>query len=137
MKGVYYGRSKENNKGSSEKASAAEETKTTKAAAAKKTSVKKTTTAAKKETIKEEPVKEVEKVEAAVTEKNEIKATVNFQFNGKSYSPEDLMKICKDVWKFDLNGKEEDLKSVELYVKPEENITYYVINGDVNGSFFI
>ncbi len=128
---------KKTTKAAAKKASAAEETKTTKAAAAKKTSVKKTTTAAKKETIKEEPVKEVEKVEAAVTEKNEIKATVNFQFNGKSYSPEDLMKICKDVWKFDLNGKEEDLKSVELYVKPEENITYYVINGDVNGSFFI
>lgn len=128
---------KKTTKAAAKKASAAEETKTTKAAAAKKTSVKKTTTAAKKETIKEEPVKEVERVEAAVTEKNEIKATVNFQFNGKSYSPEDLMKICKDVWKFDLNGKEEDLKSVELYVKPEENITYYVINGDVNGSFFI
>ncbi len=128
---------KKTTKAATKKASAAEEAKTAKATTAKKTSVKKTTTAAKKETIKEEPVKEMEKVEAVAAEKNEVKATVNFQFNGKSYSPEDLLKICKDVWKFDLNGKEEDLKSVELYVKPEENVTYYVINGDVNGSFFI
>ncbi|MDE5908936.1 MAG: hypothetical protein K2H52_09405 [Lachnospiraceae bacterium] len=69
--------------------------------------------------------------------KTEVNETVNFQFSGKSYTPEDLLKSCKDVWKYDLNGKEEDIKSIELYVKPEENTTYYVINGDVTGSFFI
>ena len=62
---------------------------------------------------------------------------MNFQFSGKSYTPDDLLKICKDVWKYDLNGKEADFKSVELYVKPEENTAYYVINGDITGSFFI
>lgn len=99
---------------------------TAKKAPAKKAPVKKTV-AAKKETVKEEAPKKVE----------EVKATVNFQFSGKSYTPDDLLNICKDVWKYDLNGKEEDFKSVELYVKPEENTTYYVINGDVTGSFFI
>lgn len=84
----------------------------------------------KKETVKKETVKNV-KAEP------EIKAAVHFEFSGKSYTPEDLLKICKDVWKYDLNGKEEDLKGVELYVKPEENVTYYVINGDVKGSFNI
>ena len=44
------------------------------------------------------------------------------------------MKIAKDVWKFDLKKKVGDLKSVELYVKPEENICYYVMN-DETGSF--
>lgn len=84
--------------------------------------------------------KETEKKTAArkpAEKKAEVNETVNFQFNGKSYTPEDLVKSCKDVWKYDLNGKEEDLKSIELYVKPEENTTYYVINGDVTGSFFI
>lgn len=103
---------------------------TVKKAPAKKAPVKKTV-AAKKETVKEEAPKKVEEVKA------EVKATVNFQFSGKSYTPDDLLNICKDVWKYDLNGKEEDFKSVELYVKPEENTTYYVINGDVTGSFFI
>ena len=84
--------------------------------------------------------KETEKkaaVRKPAAKKAEVNETVNFQFNGKSYTPEDLVKSCKDVWKYDLNGKEEDIKSIELYVKPEENTTYYVINGDVTGSFFI
>ncbi|MCM1125854.1 MAG: DUF6465 family protein [Lachnospiraceae bacterium] len=92
--------------------------------AAKKAPVKKA--AAKKETAPKEAVKQ-----------EEVKETVNFQFSGKSYTPDALLSICRDVWKYDLNGKEEDFKSVELYVKPEENTTYYVINGDITGSFFI
>ena len=87
--------------------------------------------AAKKETEKKAAVRK------PAAKKAEVNETVNFQFNGKSYTPEDLVKSCKDVWKYDLNGKEEDIKSIELYVKPEENTTYYVINGDVTGSFFI
>lgn len=104
--------------------------------AAKEAPAKKTTTTVRKTPVrktaakKEEAVKD-EAVAAAVKE------TVNFQFSGKSYTPEDLLKSCKDVWKYDLGGKEEDIKSIELYVKPEENSTYYVINGDVTGSFFI
>ena len=84
----------------------------------------------KKETVKKETVK---KAKAAP----EVEAAVHFEFSGKSYTPEDLVKICKDVWKYDLNGKEEELGSVELYVKPEENVVYYVINGSVQGSFNI
>ena len=56
--------------------------------------------------------------------------------------------ICKDQvlwldasWNTEVFGelpcKEEDIQSIELYVKPEENTAYYVINGDVTGSFFI
>lgn len=101
-----------------------------KKAAAKKAPAKKTV-AAKKEPAKKAVAKKTTAKKAAVQQ------TVNFQFNGKSYTPEDLLKSCMDVWKYDLNGKEEDVKSVELYVKPEENATYYVINGDVTGSFFI
>ena len=99
-------------------------------------------TPAKKEAAKKVPAKKAPVKKAAAAKKTEevkaeVKATVNFQFSGKSYTPDDLLNICKDVWKYDLNGKEEDFKSVELYVKPEENTTYYVINGDVTGSFFI
>ncbi|MBD5523638.1 MAG: hypothetical protein HDR04_04315 [Lachnospiraceae bacterium] len=93
---------------------------TAKKAPAKKTAAEKKTTA-KKETVKKEAVK----------------ATFNLQFAGKSYTTEDLVKIAKDVWKYDLNQKVGDFKTVELYVKPEENVVYYVINGDVTGNFGI
>lgn len=99
--------------------------------AAKKAPAKKAP-AAKKETVKKEIVKK-----APAAKKPVVKEEVNFQFSGKSYTSEDLIRITRDVWKYDLNGKEEDVKSIELYVKPEENTAYYVINGDVTGSFFI
>lgn len=93
--------------------------------AAKKTAAKKTTTA-KKETVKKETAK-----------KEAVKAAVHVQFNGKSYETEDFVKIAKDIWKFDLKKKATDFKNVEIYVKPEENRAYYVINGEVDGSFGI
>uniref|UniRef100_UPI004055F1C5 DUF6465 family protein n=1 Tax=Acetatifactor sp. TaxID=1872090 RepID=UPI004055F1C5 len=85
---------------------------------------------AKKEPAKKEPVKK------AATKKAEVKTAMQIQFNGKSYTEEDLMKIAKDVWKYDLKQNDEDLVSVELYVKPEENKVYYVMN-DIAGSFDI
>jgi hypothetical protein len=105
-------------------------------------------TAAKKETVKKEApkkeaVKEVVKKEAApktakkAPAKNaELKSELHIQFGGKSYSEEDLLNIAKDVWKYDLNKKPEELASVELYVKTEENKVYYVMNEET-GSFDI
>lgn len=98
-----------------------------KAAAAKKTTTRKT--AVKKETTK--------KTTAAAKKKAAVKETVYVQFADKSYTSEDLVKIAKDVWKYDLKKKVGDFKSVELYVKPEESVVYYVINGEVKGSFAI
>ena len=121
-----------------------------KEAEVKKAEVKKAAPAAKaekKEPAKKAPAKKAEVKKAAPAAKAEKKApvkktaeveeTVNFQFSGKSYTPDDLMKIFKDVWKYDMNGREEDIKNVELYVKPEENTTYFVVNGSITGSFFI
>ena len=69
--------------------------------------------------------------------KKEVETTVSVQFSGKSYTTQELVAIAKDVWKYDLKQKVSDFKSVELYVKPEENQAYYVINGEHTGSFFI
>lgn len=98
--------------------------------------------AAKKTTAKKEPVKKAaEKVEEKPAEKKtvkkEAKQVINLQFAGKSYSVEDLQKIAGDVWKYDLHKEDEEYTSLELYVKPEESIAYYVFNGDITGSFFI
>ena len=151
MKGVSHGRSKKSNSKVVAKVPAEEKKVEVKAAEVKapevkaevkKEAVKKTPAAkkapakkapaAKKETVKKETVKK-----APAAKKPVVKEEVNFQFSGKSYTSEDLIRITRDVWKYDLNGKEEDVKSIELYVKPEENTAYYVINGDVTGSFFI
>ncbi len=110
-------------------------------AAPAKAEVKKPVAApVKTEEKKAAPAKAVAKKAPAkktTAKKTAVTAQINVQFGGKSYSTEDLMKIVKDVWKYDLKQKAADLKEVELYVKPEENMAYYVINKEITGSFFI
>lgn len=117
-----------------------EEVKAEVKAEAKKAPAKKAA-APKKEAVKKAEVKtEAKKApakKAAAPKKEEIKVSVNVQFAGKSLSEEDLVKMAKDVWKYDLKQKAADFKSVELYVKPEESRVYYVINGKEAGSFAI
>lgn len=105
------------------------------ATAEKKEEVK--TETVKKEPAKKEAVKKETAVKKAPAKKAELKSEVHIQFNGKSYSQEDLMQIAKDVWKYDLKQKAGELTSVELYVKPEENMVYYVMNKEMTGSFYI
>lgn len=102
-----------------------------KAAPAKAEKAAKTTRAAK--TTKAAPAKRGRKPGS----KNELKVSMNVQFGGKSYTTDDLVKIAKDVWRYDLKQKAADFKSVELYVKPEDGMAYYVINGKEAGSFYI
>lgn len=117
---------------------------TAKKETAKKETVKKETVKkapAKKEAVKAEAVKNEKAKKApakkAPAKKAELKSEVHIQFEGKSYSQDDLMKMAKDVWKYDLKQKVGDLTSVELYVKPEENMVYYVMNKEMTGSFYI
>ena len=115
-----------------EKPAAAKEE--TKKAAAKTT----TKTTAKKAPAKKAPAKKAPAKKATTTtRKAAAKTVVNFQFSGKSYTTDDLVKIAKDVWVYDLNKDLKDFKSVELYVKPEESAAYYVVNEEVTGSFGI
>ena len=94
-----------------------EETKAAaKTTAAKKTTAKKTT-AAKKTAAK----------------KAEIKTELYLQFAGKEYSQEEILQKVKDIWTYDLNQNVDDIKDVQLYLKPEESAAYYVVNGVESG----
>lgn len=101
----------------------------------KKTEEKKVEAAAPK-AEKKAPAKKAA-AKKAPAKKAELKSQLHVQFAGKSYAQEDLIKIAKDVWKYDLKQKAGDLTSVELYVKPEESMVYYVMNKEFTGSFFI
>ena len=102
---------------------------TAKTTETKTTAAKTTTTAAKKTTTR---------TAAAKTKKTAaVKENISIQFAGKEYTTEQLVKIAKDVWEFDLAKNPADFKEVQLYVKPEEAKAYYVINGTETGSFNI
>ena len=126
-----------------------------KAVAEKKAPAKKAEKA-EKAVVEKKAAKKAEKAEKAVAEKVakkavaekkapakraakkvDVKANVFVQFAGKSFSQDELVKIAQDVWQYDMNMKAEDFKSVEIYVKPEENTAYFVVNGEFPGSFVL
>ena len=108
--------------------------------AAKKETVKKTPAvkkapakkevAAKKETVKKAPAAKKETAKKAAKA-----AVVTLEYKGNAYTEASLVQSAKDVWVYDLGKDLKDFKSVELYVKPEENTVYYVINKEVTGGF--
>ena len=81
--------------------------------------------------------KETASAKTETAKKPAEKCTLHIQYAGRSYAQEDLVKIAKDVWRYDEKRKVGELESIELYVKPEENKVYYVMNGEVTGNFDI
>ena len=94
-----------------------EEKKATEKAPAKKTTTKKTTT---KTTTKR------------TTKKKEVQPEVYIQFSGNESIVDAITKKAKD--QFIAEGhKEEDIKSLKIYLKPEDNAAYYVVNNENAG----
>lgn len=65
-----------------------------------------------------------------------MKENVFIEFKGNKIEQKQLTKLAKDIW-VEQGNKVKDLKTLDLYYKPEESTCYYVINGDVTGSFNI
>lgn len=105
-----------------------------------KVEVKAVKTEASKAAAKKEAAPKAAKKPAAArktVKKADQKVAIHVQFAGKSYSQEELIKMAQDVWKYDLKQKVRGLASIELYVKPEENKVYYVMNQEFTGDFNI
>ena len=100
-------------------------------AAAKKTTAKKTTAA--KTTAKKTTAKKAATTKKAAAKKAEVKTELYLQFAGKEYSQEEILQKVKDIWTYDLNQNVDDIKDVQLYLKPEESAAYYVVNGVESG----
>ncbi len=81
-------------------------------------------TSEKSSTQKEDvsTAKKAEKIE-------EIEARVVFQQSGYQLEPKLILEQAKADW-FAKGHQESELKSIELYIKPEEWSAYYVINGE-------
>ena len=120
-----------------------------KEAEAKETAVKETaakTPAAKETAVKETVVKAsaakapaaketTEKKQAVKkqTAKKEIKVKAFVEYYGKQVEEKDMIANVKKAWT--KSGKKVgDIKTMELYIKPEEAAVYYVINGTETGA---
>ena len=106
----------------------AEEKPAAKAAKTTRTTAKKTTkkpAAAKKPAEKKAPAKAAKK---------EAEQEMILQFGGREIKEKDLYERIQQIWIEGYGKKAEELKSLKVYVKPEEFTAYYVINDDVTGS---
>ena len=97
----------------------------------------KKTVAAKSEEVKATSEKKVETaVKAVETETKKaaaVKETVSLQYLGKDIKTADLMEQVKNIWTGELGKDAADLKAINLYLKPEDNAAYYVINESFSG----
>ncbi len=66
-----------------------------------------------------------------------VKNNIVLQYGDKSVSYDEIAQDAKNVWVYDLGHKESEITSMDLYVKPEEDRVYYVINETTVGSFAI
>lgn len=98
-----------------------------------KTEETKTETAAKKAPVKRGAAKKeaaATKTRTAKTTPAAAKESVFLQFAGKELDTEIIKANVRKAWVAETGKKESDIKDVQIYVKPEENAAYYVVNGE-------
>ncbi|HIS30569.1 MAG TPA: hypothetical protein IAB44_03325 [Candidatus Limivivens intestinipullorum] len=80
--------------------------------------------------------KAAEKVPAKKTtaRRTAVKETVYLQYMGKEINQNDIIEEVKKIWTEQLGKKASEMKTLAVYLKPEENTAYYVINDEVRGS---
>ena len=89
-------------------------------------------TAAKKETAKKETAKKTTAKKTVKAEKPAVTQNVYVQFAGLEISTADLTAKVTEEW-VALGHRASSIKSLDLYVKPEDMAAYYVVNGKESG----
>ncbi len=98
--------------------------------AVKKTGLEKKTLEVSADVPKDTAVKTAAKKSV---KKQEMQVGISVQYMGKDVSDKDMITLVKNDWTASKH-KIGDIKTLELYVKVEENRVYYVINGTETGS---
>lgn len=83
------------------------------------------TTAAKKAPAKKAPAKKT-------TKKAEPKVSVVIEFDGGQEAVDSIVENVKATYA--ANGGKEDIKTLEIFVKPEERKAYFVVNGELDSN---
>ena len=99
---------------------------TTKAIETRAGVLKETETKTEKKAVKKAAPKKT-------TKKVATKVEYFLQCGGKEFTDKDIYQEVKNVWTKELKNKVGDMKSVQIYIKPEEEAAYYVINGETTG----
>ena len=63
-----------------------------------------------------------------------MKSTLYVEYQEKQLEEKELLAKAKKIWT-DGGNKAVDLTSLQLYLKPEENMVYCVFNDETKGEF--
>ena len=112
-----------------------------KAVARKEKEVKKAVTK-KEKAVKKTVARKTTEVKKAVQEKlpvkkAEAKIKVVLQFGDRSVEADKIVETAQNKWKDEQKRSLKEMKSLDLYVKPEEGKVYYVANEKETGDFEI
>ena len=93
--------------------------------------VKETTKAAKAETAEKAEPKKTPGRKAAVKEEFVL------EFAGKQITQEEIKKKVKENWTKVQKNKIKDIKTIKVFLQPENSFAYYTINDEGNDSYKI
>lgn len=62
-----------------------------------------------------------------------MKATVYVEYQGKQAEENEILSKIKEVW-LEEGHLIKEIKTLNVYVKPEDNTCYYTINDEIQGS---
>ena len=90
----------------------------------------------------EKPVKKPAAKKAAAAKKPAAKTakaaapkeTVKIQFGADEYDFAEIKKAVEADYKSKVKGR---IKTVEIYIKPEDKAVYYVVNGDFSDKIYL
>ncbi len=103
-----------------------------------KTATKKAVDTAKEVAKKADNVTaEAKKTVAKASTARPVREEVYLQYLGKEISKDEIMKQVKAIWTKQMKRRVGEMRTVTLYLKPEDNKVYYVINGEESGSIDI
>lgn len=87
----------------------------------------------KAETAAKEPAAKAETAKKAPAKKVEPKTSIVIEFGGKQVVAKDVVAAAAKAYKKANKGVV--IKKIEVYVKPEENAAYYVVNGEASADY--
>lgn len=89
----------------------------------------------KKPSAKKAPAKKEEAPAEKAVKKAPEKDTAKLfiEFGGNKFAADEIVEKCKAAYKADNSRKQ--VRSIEVYVKPEDNKAYYVVNGKADGLY--
>lgn len=67
--------------------------------------------------------------------KKAVKPDFYIQYADKEIAAKDVTERIQEIWTKEMENDPGDLKELQVYIKPEEDAAYFVINNEIKGSF--